>query len=154
MKPIRVDFEKKEIVMTKKFAAAAADPHTHEYTTLQDVLNTYEGYRIRLHTIRKNASKECYKGLTYDYMRDFICLREAGTKREELLAELEEMIFISKGHSKGRRYPEIKRWFLNLYEDFEIFGATELEIERMRSRKAEEAVKESKKAKAEHKPAA
>lgn len=125
MRAIRIDFEKNEVVMTRKFATAASDPHTKEYKTLQDVLNTYEGINVRKHTIKKNPNKECYKGLTYDYMREYIRSHEAKANVESALAELEDMIYISKCHSKGFRYPTIKKWFLDKYKEVAEFG-TEL----------------------------
>ena len=125
MKPIRVNFEKNEVVMTRKFAVAASDPHSKEYKILQDVLNTYEGIHVRRHTIKKNPNKECYRGLTYDYMREYIKSHEAKANVESALAELEDMIYISKCHSNGFRYPTIKKWFLEKYKEVAEFG-TEL----------------------------
>lgn len=150
MKPIRVDFEKNEVIMTRKFAAAAADPHTVEYRMLQDVLNTYKGIQIKRHTIKKNPKKETYKGLTYEYMRDFIRYREDEEMCEVVLAEMDEMIRISECHSKGKRYPKIKEWFLQKYADVELFGATEEEIMKIREKRAKRA-EEAKKAAAEMK---
>ncbi len=125
MKPIRIDFEKNEVVMTRKFATAASDPHTKEYKMLQDVLNTYEGINVRKHTIKKNPNKECYRGLTYDYMREYIKSHEPKANVESALAELEDKIYISRCHSNGFRYPTIKKWFLDKYKEVAEFG-TEL----------------------------
>lgn len=129
MKPIRIDFEKNEVIMTRKFAAAASDPHTKEYATLQNVLNTYEGIHIRKHTIKKNPNKECYKGLTYAYMREYIKTHEPKVNVESALAELEDMILISKCHSNGFRYPTIKKWFLDKYKEVAEFGTELIEAE-------------------------
>lgn len=133
MKAIRIDFEKNEVVMTRKFAAAASDPHTKEYKILQDVLNTYEGINVRRHTIKKNPNKECYKGLTYDYMREYIRSHEAKANVESALAELEDMIYISKCHSNGFRYPTIKKWFLDKYKEVAEFGTELNESEERRT---------------------
>ena len=141
MKPIRIDFEKNEVIMTRKFAAAASDPHTVEYKMLQDVLNTYDGIQVRKHTIKKNPNKETYKGLTYEYIENFIRLHEEGKKLEEMLYELNEMKMIAKCHKSGVGYATIKRWFLDQYEDVEIFGANEERVKKIKARRAEEAAK-------------
>lgn len=122
MKEIRIDRENNRIVMTRKFAMKADDPHTREFRLLQEVMETYPSFRVENHTIKKNPNKECYRGLTYEYMRTFIRAYESEENVESALAELEELIFISRGHSKGYRYPTIKQWFLDKYPNFAEFG--------------------------------
>ena len=122
MREIRIDRENNRIVMTRKFAKKADDPTTTEFRLLQEVMATYPTFSVDNHTIKKNPNKECYKGLTYDYMRDYIKTHEAKANVESALAELEDMIFISKCHSKGYRYPTIKKWFLEQYPEVEMFG--------------------------------
>ncbi len=58
-----------------------------------------------------------YRGLTYNYMKAYIASHESEENAEVVLAELEEMILISKCHSMGYRYPTIKAWFLEKYGD-------------------------------------
>lgn len=41
---------------------------------------------------------------------------------DSVMAELEEMILISKCHSMGYRYPTIKAWFLDKYPEIAAFG--------------------------------
>ena len=125
MKGLTINFEKRIIVMTRKFATAASDPFTDEFQKLQEVRNAYPNFIVRKHTIKKNPNKECYKGLTYDYMRAYIKSHEAKATVESALAELEDMIYISKCHSNGFRYPTIKKWFLEKYSEVAEFG-TEL----------------------------
>ena len=72
MKGLKINFEERTIVMTRKFAKNADDPHTREFRLLQEVMETYPTFRVVNHTIKKNPNKECYRGLTYDYMRTFI----------------------------------------------------------------------------------
>ena len=58
-------------------------------------------------------------------MREYIKSHEAIATVESALAELEDMIYISKCHSNGFRYPTIKKWFLERYKEVAEFG-TEL----------------------------
>ena len=63
---------------------------------------------------------EHYKGLTYDYMRDYILRKESSVKAQSAIAEVDEMILLSKCHSK--RYPAIKSWFLEKYPEVKEYG--------------------------------
>lgn len=129
MKSLTVNFENETIVMTRKFATAAKDPYTNEYRKLQEVRSAYPTFRVKNHTIKRNPNKECYKGLTYDYMREYIRSHEAKANVESALAELEDMIYISKCHSNGFRYPTIKKWFLEKYNEVAEFGTDLREFE-------------------------
>lgn len=122
MKPITIDEANNSIVITRKFAEKASDPRTKEYAILQQVRRDYPYLTVRKHTIKKNPNKDCHKGLTYEYMKDFIKKFETNEKAEKVLAELEELIFISKGHSNAYRYPTIKKWFLDRYPNYATFG--------------------------------
>ena len=66
--------------------------------------------------------KECYKGLTYEYMEDYIQTHEPAATVDAVLDEFEEIRLISSCHSKAFRYPVIKSWFLELYPEIAQFG--------------------------------
>ena len=127
MKDIRINREKNEVVMTRRVSQKADDPRTQEFRILQEVKATYPDIIVRNHTIKKNPNKECYRGLTYEYMREYISTHENAITVNTVLAELDEMILISKCHSKGFRYPTIKKWFLEKYPKIEKFGKEEKE---------------------------
>ena len=120
MREIDVDLEKRTIVMTKKFAVAASNPLSGEWTILQAVRNAYPEFEVKRHTMRKQPNKECYKGLTYDYMRNYIMTYDENAM--EVLNELEHQIVISRCHSSNVRYSTIKKWFLNKYPEIKNFG--------------------------------
>lgn len=122
MKGIKLNFDERTITMTRKFAALAEDPRTNEYNILQNVRRDYPNFEVRRHTIKKNVNKKTYAGLDYDYMREYIDYRESAETRSKVRAELEEMILISRCHSKAYRYPVIKQWFLNKYEEIQNYG--------------------------------
>lgn len=129
MKELRINFEERTIVMTRKFAKAASDPFTTEFAKLQEVREAYPNFKVKRHTIKKNPNKECYKGLTYDYMREYIKSHESKVEREKVLATLEEKIYISKCHSNCHRYPTVKKWFLEKYPHVATFGTEVDKIE-------------------------
>ena len=88
MRDIKIDFVKNEIIMTRKFAAQASDPRSAEYALLQETRKAYPNFAVRKHTIKKNSSKECYKGLTYDYMRNYILTHESKALWQKWLQNL------------------------------------------------------------------
>ena len=141
MKNIRINFEKKTITMTRKFAALAEDPFTDEFAKLQEVRNAYPKFKVLKHKIKKNPNKKTYPGLTYEYIEDFIRLHEEGKKLEEMLDEYNELRLIAKCHHSGVGYATIKKWFLDNYEGVEIFGESEERIREIRERRAEQAAK-------------
>ena len=55
-------------------------------------------------------------------MKAYIKSHGSEKERAEHLAIFEEMELISKCHSKGKRYPAIKSWFLETYPEVAKFG--------------------------------
>lgn len=119
---IKIDYVAKEIVMNRGFAKKAKNPKSKEYQALLKIMKQFPEYDVvERDKIKVSESKESYKGLTYDYMREFIKRHESAQTVDAVLAELENMIFISGCHSKAYRYPVIKKWFLNKYKEIDDF---------------------------------
>ena len=110
------------IEMNKTFAKMVENPFSEEYGFLQKIRQDYPQYKVRIREIKKNPNKECWKGLTYDYMRDYIILHSAIEEEAAAIAEFNEMLLISRCHSKANRYPAIKKWFLTKYPEVAEFG--------------------------------
>lgn len=119
---LKIDFQKKELVMDRTFAKMCENTRSEEYTQLQRVRSDYPNYRVVIRSIKKNPNKKTYKGLTYEYMEDYISTHEPEETVAEVLEELEEMRLISACHSEAFRYPVIKKWFLNKYPEIANFG--------------------------------
>ena len=119
----RIDHENRQIIMDRTFAKNSENTRSEEYTHLQEVRRDYPTYQVVRRTIKKSANKKTYKGLTYDYMRNYIntCKRPA-QDRMEILAEFEELLLISQCQSKSLRYPVIKHWFFEKFPEIENFG--------------------------------
>ena len=60
--------------------------------------------------------------MTYAYMERYI---ESHANAEASMAEYRELRLISECHCKARRYPKIKKWFLEKYPEIEKFGFEE-----------------------------
>lgn len=109
---LKVDHKSKTIVMDRTFAKKAEIVGSKEYNLLQTARRDYEGYTVIRREIKKNLNKECYRGLTYDYMRNYIL---SHTGAETMIQKFNELLLLTKCHSI--RYPHIKKWFLDSYPE-------------------------------------
>ena len=121
---LKIDFAKEQIIMDRTFAQKVTDTSSAEYRHLQEVRRDYPDYKVVLRKIKKNPNKETYKGLTYDYMRNYILTHEDDKNALIVLAEFSEMRQISRCHSHAKSYPVIKNWFLEKYPEIKNFGET------------------------------
>lgn len=126
---LKVDFEKKAIIMDRTFAKNCADTRSEEYAQLQRVRADYPSFTVSTRTCKKNPEKESYKGLTYAYMEHYILTHEDKDSVLEVLDEYNELRLIAECHSKSRRYPTIKRWFLAKYPEISEFGMLKIPVE-------------------------
>jgi len=119
---LKLDHAKRTIVMDRTFAKYAANTMSQEYAHLQTVRQDYPEYQVVQRKIKRSKTKECYRGLNYEYMEGYI--KTHGSKEEcvKNLAEFKEQKLISLCHSTSRRYPTIKKWFLAKYPEVMEFG--------------------------------
>jgi len=113
------------IEMNTTFVKMMQNPLSEEYALLQRTRQDFPTFVIRRRQIKSNPHKDTYKGLTYEYMRDYIILHTAPENEAEAVAEFDEMVLISKCHGKTLRYPTIKKWFLAKYPEVAKFGTVE-----------------------------
>ena len=118
---LRLNHDERTIVMDRTFAKLAANTMPPEYAHLQRVRLDYPTYTVEQRHIRKAPAKECYRGLTYTYMKEYIITH--GTQDD--LKTYDEMKLISECHSKAFRYPTIKAWFLERFPEIKQFGVRE-----------------------------
>lgn len=119
---LKIDHAKGKIVMDRTFAKLSMDTRSEEYAHLQAVRRDYPTYEVITKTIKPNPNKETYKGLTYEYMTNYILTHETEENALAVIREFNELRVISNCHRQGLRYPTIKRWFLNKYPEIEDFG--------------------------------
>ena len=129
---LKIDRENGLIVMDRTFAKLSENTRSEEYTHLQQVRKDYPTFQVVTRTIKKNPKKETYAGLTYDYMKFYIFNHEPAENRRNALAEFDELILISKCHAKAKRYPTIKKWFLEKYPEIVQFGMPAEAIEEIK----------------------
>ena len=119
---LKINHEECLIIMDRTFAKNAENTRSEEYAHLQEVRNSYPEWKVVTRTIERNPSKESYKGLTYEYMEDYILRHESEEKQLDAIKEFNELRTISKCHKQGLRYPTIKKWFLEKYPEVAEFG--------------------------------
>ena len=126
---LKIDDKKRQLIKDRTFDKNSKIVGSTEYNLLQQARKDYPDYEVVLKKINKNPNKTTYSGLDYDYMREYIT--RYGTNKKAELAELEDMIFLSKCHKKSLRYPTIKKWFLAKYPEVKEFlnTATEEAVE-------------------------
>lgn len=119
---IKVDYSNSRIIMDRTFARNAEIAGSPEYNQLQQVRKDYPSFTVVRRQIKKNATQERYRGLTYAYMEEYIISHESKETVMAVLDELSEMRLIAACHSKPFRYPTIKKWFLDRYPEIVQFG--------------------------------
>lgn len=119
---LKINHAEGKIVMDRTFAKLSEDTRSEEYAHLQAVRRDYPTYQVITKTIKPNPNKETYKGLTYEYMTNYILTHETEENALAVIREFNELRVISNCHRQGLRYPTIKRWFLNKYPEIEDFG--------------------------------
>lgn len=123
---LKINHANRTIVMDRTFAKNAVDTRSEEYAHLQTVRRDYPNYQVVQRHIRTNNDKKTYKGLTYDYMEDYILTHSDEKTRIANFNEYTEMRIIAECHGKAFRYPVIKSWFLAKYPEIASFGQTEM----------------------------
>ena len=110
----KIDRTNKRIIMDRTFAKNAEIVGSEEYKILQACRRDYPTYTVVRREIRRNPNQEHFKGLTYNYMESYILTHESRDTVKAVLEEFNEMLLISKAHSKAFRYPTIKSWFFRV----------------------------------------
>ena len=121
---LKINWNDHMLIMDKAFAREATIAGTPEYNQLQACRRDYPEFTVITRHIKKSENKKTYKGLTYGYMEYYIKTHEPEETRSQVLNELDEMHTIAACHSRGYRYPVIKRWFLKKYPQIAEFGIT------------------------------
>ncbi len=112
---MRIDYTKKQIILSAGFAKKSRFPDTDEYNRLKAIREDFPDFAVSLRTINKPKSKETYKGLTYEYIENYIRSHE---NSEKMFAEYQNLKDIIACHNS--HYPKVKKWFLNNYPEIKL----------------------------------
>lgn len=118
---LKIDHKNAKIVMDREFSVRASIFGSDEYKQLQEARKDYPNYGVMRKTIKKNSHKEAFKGLTYEYMEQYM---ERYKVDEATLQEYRDVRFDVKCHSI--RYPYVKQWFLKRFPHVKNLGLTDV----------------------------
>ena len=122
--PIKFDHSKKEYIINRTFAKKAYIYGTEEYNLLQKARQDFPNYSIATRAgIKKNPQKEAFKGLDYAFMEQYFAYKNAS---DEIWKKYKYMRLMAGCHS--RRFPIVKKWFLELYPEVKYWGKAQEEI--------------------------
>ena len=123
-----INFETKEIIITKAFQKAAGIVNTDEYRDLVILRKDFGDFAIKVKTIEKKENKVSYNGLSVYKMKAAISYI---TNNEEAVKLFEKYVEVYKGQ-KGK-YATLKKLFLDKYkEEYNALNATDMvEIDRL-----------------------
>ena len=122
---LKINHVNHTIIMDRAFARNAVDTRSEEYAHLQMVRRDYPNYQVVQRHIRTNSNKKTYKGLTYEFMEDYILTHGPEETRIKNYKEYTDKRIIAECHGKPFRYPVIKSWFLEKYPEIASFGMEE-----------------------------
>lgn len=113
----------KEIIITRAFETEANEIGSAAYNELVRIRKDFPDYTIKRKEITKRENKKSFKGLTIEEMKRFLAtVGEEDVKLFEKVCEIAE--------SKQGKYPVVKKWFLNNYQE-----AYEKELENLKLEK-------------------
>lgn len=118
---LKINHQNRVLVMDRTFAKAASFVGSNEYNLLQDARRDYPSYQVTLRSIKKKEDKESCRGLTYQYMENYIATHANAAR---IMEEYKELRLQAECHSI--RYANIKKWFLAMYPEVAQFGVTEI----------------------------
>lgn len=85
--PITIDFVNATITVNAAYAKKASNPFSAEYAQIQKVRADYPTFTVRTRSIKKNAAKDSYKGLTYK-----ACLQFSKTQGHLFLIRISDIL--------------------------------------------------------------
>ena len=121
MSNITINNKARTIEINKTFAAASSKYGSAEYKELQDARRDYPDFRVV--TIKQKGAKAEFKGLTYDYMKDYISKHDDEDKSK--MAQFQMMRGAMSNDEvsimDAADYADVKEWFLQTFPEFEAF---------------------------------
>ena len=111
---INFDRNTNTFTLTKKLFNASCKYGSEEYKFVEELKKEQCGCQIKVSESKRTTKNDGYKGLTFDYMRDYI--NKFDSNNNEAKNELETLI------AEKANYLDIKNWFLNKYPKVKEFG--------------------------------
>ena len=120
-----INYSSRSIQLTKKFAKAAQKFGSDEYNDLQAARRDNPTFKIVIVSRKTNTKVDTYKGLTYEYMENYI------KKHDDAQMSIMNEYLTLRGKSDEAKeklltphsYNEMKKWFLKKFSEIDEFRA-------------------------------
>ena len=105
-----VDIPNATIYASKTTLKKTRVPNSPEYNELVGLLTRHHNFKIVEKEIKKAKGKETYKGLTSDFIKQYISIQK---NKETLEAQYKEAFKLGK-------FPLVRKWFLDTFKNFDM----------------------------------
>ena len=117
MTNITINTKNNTLVITKKFEKAASKFGSPEYRELKEARADFPNFKVVVRTVKQK--KETYKGLTYEYMENYIMVHD--TEKKEHMTEYRILRGLDDDLAESFSYNEIKAWFFSTFPEIAEF---------------------------------
>ena len=117
---MKINHQTQTIELSKSFANKASKYGSEEYHALTSAQKDFPFYKTSITASAKRKTKDSYKGLTYEYMEQYIKKQENHEKKLAAFYTLRAKD-IDKATADPAHYTTVKRWFLNEFPEIKEF---------------------------------
>ena len=123
--PIKFNHAEEKIIINRIFSIKANTFGTEEYAKLNQARKDYPSYSVEVRApIKKNSSKEAFKGLDYTFMERYMKIQKVS---ERVWEDYQHTRLMTECHS--RRFPIVKQWFLDTFPEVRDWGRVKKEVD-------------------------
>ena len=123
--PIKFNHADEKIIINRIFSIKANTFGTEEYAKLNQARKDYPNYDVAVREpIKKNPSKEAFKGLDYTFMERYMKIQKVS---ERVWDKYRHTRLMTECHS--RRFPIVKQWFLDTFPEVRDWGRVKKEVD-------------------------
>ena len=123
--PIKFNHADEKIIINRIFSIKANTFGTEEYAKLNQARKDYPNYDVAVREpIKKNPSKEAFKGLDYTFMERYMKIQKVS---ERVWEDYQHTRLMTECHS--RRFPIVKQWFLDTFPEVRDWGRVKKEVD-------------------------
>ena len=110
------DHVNKTIIGTRSALKKAGIPGSDESKAFASMIRDYPHYEVMEKDVKKNPSKNSHKGLTMSLVKAYLEIQENADEVKEKLKRIENMA----KEQKLKAFPLVKRWFIGMFENFDV----------------------------------
>lgn len=110
-----INFAENTIIASKTTLKKASIPNSPEYKALMKLVKQNPTFAITEKAIKKAVGKKTYEGLNKEFIMQYLSIQ---TNAEEMKKQYEKAAEMGK-------FPLVRKWFLNTFENFDMASAKE-----------------------------